>query len=98
MLCEEKQGPGQRALACLERRGEQRWYLSHNGGVARRISVGVGTVHDDRSKVAIVNLSALGPGPFQNAPLEQLGLAHDSAIGRDGKIDPKSECAAAPFV
>src|SRR5437879_9307099 len=33
MLREEKQGPGKRALAGLERRSEQRRYLSHDGGV-----------------------------------------------------------------
>src|SRR5260370_40208332 len=95
MLGEEKQGPGQCALAGLERRSEQGWYLSNDGGIARRISVGVGTIHDDRGEAAIVNLSAFGAGPFQNAPLEHLGLTHDAAIACDGKIDPKSESAAA---
>src|ERR1700720_893959 len=97
MLCEQQQGPGQHALAGLECRSEQGWYLSHNGRIARWMSVGVGTVQDDRSKVTIVNLSPLVPGPFQQALFEQRGVAHDSAIGCDWKIDPKSECAATPF-
>jgi hypothetical protein len=60
-------------VAGLKRRSEPQWYLSHQGGVAWGISVGIGVVRDHRDNVARVSFSALGAGPFQEAPFEQSG-------------------------
>jgi hypothetical protein len=70
-------------------------YLSHQGGLAWRISVGIGIVRDNRDNVARVSFSALGAGPFQEAPFEQSGPANDS--GGEWRIDPNRECAPGPF-
>src|SRR5262249_43275637 len=62
-----------------------------------RISVGIGTVHDDRGKVTVVDPSSLVSRPLQKTSFEQFRVAHDASVGRDWEIDPKSECAAAPL-